>query len=92
MLPKRSILMTTFSGFQSQPVGGGGDDSAVGLVGNESIDVAPLQTIASQDFLAQFSLFADSELEHRLAILMNVVHALVHGFRGGGMRLPPPGM
>ena len=91
VLPKRSMLMTTLSGFMSQSIRGGGDDPAVGLVGNEGIDVTALQSVAGQDLLAEFGLFADGELENRLPVLMDVVHPLVHRFLGGGMEASAAG-
>ena len=55
-------------------------------MGNEGIDVAAFQAVASEDFFAKLGLLADGELEHRLAVLMNVVHPLLDRFLGGGMK------
>ncbi len=70
----------------SQTVRRGRDDPPVGLVRNEGIDVAAFQAVAGQNFLAKFGLLADGKLEHRLPVLMNVVHPLLHRLLGGGMK------
>src|ERR1700687_1578576 len=43
---------------------------------NERINIRPLQSIAFEQFLAEFGLLANCELEDLLPILMNVVHSL----------------
>src|SRR5581483_10119501 len=68
---------------QAQALRGGGDDELVGLMWNEHINVAALQIVALEQTLADVGLFAYRELKYRLAILVNVMHFLVHGLVGG---------
>src|SRR5580700_10851901 len=76
--------MITCSGFMAKR-------SLVGLMGNEGIDVSALQPIALEESLADFGHFADGVLEHRSAVLVDVMHPLVDGFVARGMQAAASG-
>src|SRR5437870_7073281 len=65
-------------GPQAQPLRRCRNDALVGLVGNERLDVATLQTVALEQFFAEFGLLSYGIFEHRLTVLVNVMHLLVY--------------
>src|SRR5580693_1200166 len=60
-------------------------------MGNEGIDVSALQPIALEESLADFGHFADGVLEHRSAVLVDVMHPLVNGFVARGVQAAASG-
>src|SRR5205814_4797403 len=76
-------------GLQSQPVCCGGNNSPIGLMRNEGVNITSLQAIALKNLFANFCLLADRELEYCLAVLVNIMHLFVHRFVSGGMQASP---
>src|SRR4029077_8220196 len=76
---------------QTEPVRSSGNDSPVGLVRNEHVDIPGLQSIAFKNLLAQLDLLANCKFEYRLPVLVNIVHFLVDGLVSRGMKTSAAG-
>ena len=77
VLPYVSRLMTTCRRAQPEPIGGGLDDPAVGLVRDVQVDVGAGEAVALEHAQRDLLALLDRELEHRLAVLLDEVQPLV---------------
>ena len=53
---------------------------------NEDVDIGALQAIALEQLQAELGLLANRELEHLLAILVNIVQLFLDGFLAAGVQ------
>ena len=78
----------TLLGPHLQAISGRRNDSQVGLMRDECIDIAARQAVSFENLVAEFRHLTNGELEDRAAVLMDVVHFLIDGVMSRRIQAP----